>query len=285
MSETFDPDWLLLREPFDHSACSLALANQFTELLPARPRLLDLGAGTGSLFRLLAPVVARAQAWTLVDADEELLGEAFNTIAAWGEAQRWTVTWPGRALLLHTPSGAWRVEGLVADLANAPAGLPLALTDAVVCSAFLDLVSVAWLGRLAPALQSPFLAFLTIDGRDVWMPRDPLDAAVISGERLHQSRDKGLGPALGVRATAAASRIFAENGLIVRSAPSDWRIPRAQTEMLGHLVREAAGVARQARPLHRDAITGWETRRLRQAAAGRLAARIGHRDMLALQRR
>jgi hypothetical protein len=285
MSETFETGWLEIREPFDHAACSRTLAERLTTLLPARPRLLDLGAGTGSLFRMLAPMIGRAQAWTLLDADEDLLGEAFSSIAAWGEAQGWTITWPGRALLLHTPAGAWRVEGVVADLADAPAGLPLGHVNAVVCSALLDLVSVAWLERFAPALRVPFLACLSIDGRDAWLPRDPADAVVIAGSRRDQARDKGFGPALGIRATAVASRIFAENGLSVRSAPSDWRVSSGEAEMLAELIRGAAAAARAARPPHRAAIAGWEMRRLRQAARGRLAVRIGHRDILALPRR
>ena len=282
MSESFDADWLLLREAFDHAALNLALASRLVSLLPARPRLLDLGAGTGSLLRILAPLIGRAQAWTLVDADEELLGQAFSSIAAWGEHNRWTVTWPGRALLLHTPGGAWRVEGLVADLADAPVGLPLRQVDAVVCSALLDLVSGAWIARLATALRSPFLACLTIDGRDQWLPRDPADTMVMAGFRRNQMQDKGFGLALGVSAPVASLRILAAHGLEVSSAPSDWRIPRSATEMLAQLTENAAEAARAAMPGRRSPINEWETRRLQQARRRRLAAQIGHRDVLAL---
>ena len=55
MSEEFDLDWLDLREPHDAAARSEALAEALIARLPARPRLMDLGAGTGSLFRWLAP--------------------------------------------------------------------------------------------------------------------------------------------------------------------------------------------------------------------------------------
>jgi SAM-dependent methyltransferase len=282
MTESFDADWLRLREPFDHAACSKRLVNQLLALLPARPHLLDLGAGTGSLFRLLAPMIGRAQAWMFVDADEDLLGEAFNATAEWGQEQGWTVTWPGRALLLHTPGGAWRIEGLVADLANAPSGLSLTQTDAVVCSALLDLVSEAWLRRISSALRAPFFACLTIDGRDGWLPSDPADIVLRTGKRLHEAKDKGFGPALGVHAAFAASTIFAASGFRVRTAPSDWRIPPGQTALLGQLVSEAAEAARTALPLRRHVITSWETRRIRQASLGRLTVRIGHRDLLAL---
>ena len=62
MPEHFDASWLELREPFDAAARSVPLARQLAGLLPARPHLLDLGAGTGSLFRWLAPIIGSAQA-------------------------------------------------------------------------------------------------------------------------------------------------------------------------------------------------------------------------------
>ncbi len=60
MSDAFDAAWLALREPFDAAARSRALAEALIAHLPARPRLLDLGCGTGSLFRWLAPMHRRA---------------------------------------------------------------------------------------------------------------------------------------------------------------------------------------------------------------------------------
>ena len=81
MSESFDATWLALREPADAWARDPALAERLVSLLPKRPHLVDLGAGTGSLFRWLAPRVGGAQAWTLVDGDAALVEEAFDTIA------------------------------------------------------------------------------------------------------------------------------------------------------------------------------------------------------------
>ena len=68
VTERFAADWLALREPFDHAARSVALARRLADRLPARPRLLDLGGGTGSLFRFLAPIIGRGQDWILLDA-------------------------------------------------------------------------------------------------------------------------------------------------------------------------------------------------------------------------
>ena len=136
MTELFDLDWLDLREPFDALARDEGLAARLLARLPARPRLLDLGAGTGSLFRWLAPRIGRAQAWTLVEADRDMVEAAFDTVADRAEAVGLRVTLPSRrTLLVHAPGGAWRVEALVADLADAPGNLPLREADAVVSSA------------------------------------------------------------------------------------------------------------------------------------------------------
>jgi SAM-dependent methyltransferase len=289
MTEAFDADWLAAREPFDAVARSVELAERLSAALPARPRILDLGAGTGSLFRWLAPLIGRAQVWTLADADAELLDAAFRECAAWGAAQGFAASFPGsahnRALLLHTPQGAWRVEALRVDLAHAPGALPLARMDAVVCSALLDLVSRAWLERFCAALRIPLLACLSVDGRDAFLPHHPADRIVLGGFRLDQQRAKGLGPALGPRAATALHQILGARGVGVASAASDWRIPPHATTLLRTLVQSHAAVASRQVPARRAAIDDWLGTRLRQIAAGRLAIRIGHRDSLALRTR
>ena len=57
------------------------------ERLPERPRLLDLGAGTGSLFRYLAPILGRPQSWVFADADEALLQAGLGRIRRWAEGR------------------------------------------------------------------------------------------------------------------------------------------------------------------------------------------------------
>ncbi|MCS6921155.1 MAG: class I SAM-dependent methyltransferase [Elioraea sp.] len=282
MSETFSADWLSLREPFDRAARSPRLAEALAAALPPRPRLIDLGAGTGSLFRWLAPRLARPQVWTLVDADADLLDEAFVRIATWAEAEGYRVTAPGRALLVHTPHGAWRIEALARDVAANPERLPLREHDAVICSALLDLVSARWLEVLASALHAPFAAFLSVDGRDLWLPRDGDDRLIARGFARDMGRDKGFGPALGPRAPAHAVRLFAALGFRVLAAPSDWIIPRVGHAMLTAMVTGHADAAAAALPAFADRIDAWRERRLAQIARGRLALRIGHRDLLAL---
>ena len=79
----FGADWLSLRERLDYAARNRALAVILAERLTMRPRLIDLGAGTGSLFRFMAPVIARSQSWILADADGSLIEAAFDLTADW----------------------------------------------------------------------------------------------------------------------------------------------------------------------------------------------------------
>src|ERR1700722_9433876 len=97
MAEPFDADWLALREPFDGVSRSFDLAGRLDAALPARPRILDIGAGTGSLFRWLAPIIDRAQVWVFADADAGLLQDAFAETADWAEDFGHTVSWTSSA--------------------------------------------------------------------------------------------------------------------------------------------------------------------------------------------
>ena len=226
MAEQFDGDWLDLREPFDAAARNAEIAARLATALPARPRLLDLGAGTGSLTRWLGHFIGRAQAWTLVDADAALITRAFETVADRAKAVGWRVTWPGkRTLLVHAPGGAWRVEGLVADLRDAPANLPLRAVDAVVNTALCDLVGEAWVERVAAACAAarlPFYAALNVTGRERFAPARPGDALVARGFARDQRRDKGFGgAALGPRAPRAIAAAFGRHGYTVLRGTSD----------------------------------------------------------------
>ncbi len=273
MTERFAANWLALREPFDLAARNVALARRLADRLPRRPRVMDLGAGTGSMFRFLAPIIGRGQDWTLVDADAALLDDAFGHTAAWARRHHFAATADGNELLVSTPHGLWRMRAEVRDLAALPS-TRLHDADAVVCSALLDLVSASWLSRLRDALAVPFLACLTADGRDVWRPRHPSDAIVLAAFRRDMQRDKGFGPALGTSASGALAA--------TASAQSDWRIPRPALGMQRALIDATADAARNARPARTAVITEWQEARLRQALRGRLAITIGHRDILVL---
>ena len=88
------------------------LARRLAERLPRRPRLVDLGAGTGSMFRFLAPIIGRGQDWMLVDADAALLDEAFGRTAAWARRQGFAATAPAMNCCCRRRMGLWRMRVL-----------------------------------------------------------------------------------------------------------------------------------------------------------------------------
>lgn len=289
MVESFDGDWLELREPFDAAARNPGIAEALMQHLDAkgRPRFLDLGAGTGSLTRWLGHFVGRAHAWTLADADAELMARAFDTMMDAADAIGWRATWPQRkVLLLHAPSGAWRIEGVLTNLVEAPEGLPLGAVDAVTCSALCDLVSEGWVVRLAAELarrKLPFYAALNVTGRERFMPPCPGDALVARGFARDQRRAKGFGGmALGAAATDTIARIFAGHGYRVLRGASPWIIPRQAGQMAHDLAMGHAEAALRHERRGTAAIRAWAETRADQAEAGILSARVGHQDILCL---
>ena len=88
------------------------------------------------------------------------------------------------------------------------------------------------------------------------------------------------------------AELFAAHGFTVRSAPSDW-LPRMRGaahpllrehagRFLTELVLGHAEAARAAPPRGHARREAWLDARLDQISLGGLAARIGHRDVLAL---
>ncbi|MFC7609955.1 hypothetical protein [Teichococcus aestuarii] len=187
-------------------------------------------------------------------------------------------------LLVHTPQGVWRVEALVADLAAGPRALPLEKADGIVSTALCDLVSRRWVRRMAEALAIPFYAALNVDGREGFYPSHPADRLLARGFRRDQIRDKGFGgAALGPAAPAAMAAAFRARGFAVRTAPSPWIIGANTPVMADSLAEGHAGAALAALPRgHGPAIRAWAEARRAQAMRGRLSARIGHTDLLAL---
>ncbi|MCY3845543.1 MAG: class I SAM-dependent methyltransferase [Acidobacteria bacterium] len=287
MSETFDPAWLALREPVDHRSRAAAAASLLATACRRHgwSRVVDLGSGTGSNLRYLAPRLPGPQHWTLVDRDADLLGRA------------------------SAPEGVERLRCLTADLADS--GLAaIADSDAhvVTGSALLDLVSRTWLERLVDRCRQAGCAAhfaLTYDGSAQWHgaaddPRaddDPDDGPVRRAVNAHQRRDKGFGPALGPMAGLTAETAFRGAGYRVWSMRSPWRLGPRDARLARALVDgwEAAalelaeGGEAGRSPSGDDptgpdpaAIRSWGGRRRATIDSGRFGLTVGHLDLLAL---
>ena len=279
--ETFTPDWLALREPVDHRSRAADLLAPLDEWWDTRPsrRVLDLGSGTGSNLRYLAPRLSGAQQWTLVDWDAALLDRATHT----------TVAVPGVAEV-HCVPGELAREGL--ELVGG--------ADLVTASALLDLVTREWLERLVAACRAAgnaALLSLTWDGTMTWSDPDHEredpddhrdrhdhhydDALVAEAVRSHQLRDKGMGPALGPAAGPAAERAFDAAGYDTWLVPSPWRLGTADASLARALIDGWGAAASEQRPEDASLIRDWVQRR-RPTDFTRFGLEVGHVDLLAL---
>ena len=263
--ETFSSDWLALREPVDHRSRAADLVPPLVEWWGSRPlrRVLDLGSGTGSNLRYLAPRLPGEQEWTLVDRDSAALDRATDAAVAVPEVAR--------------------VEHVVGELERKGLGL-VPLADLVTASALLDLVTHQWLESLVASCRATgnaALLSLTWDGTMTWRDPDPDDALVAEAVRNHQLRDKGMGPALGPAAGPAAERAFRAAGYDTRIGPSPWRLGDADASLAHALIHGWEAAASEQCPEDASLITGWAERR-RATVASRFRLEVGHVDLLAL---
>lgn len=253
--------WLSLREKADAAARSRPLTAAIVAVLRRRRplRIVDLGTGTGSNVRFLAPLLPQPQEWLVVDRDAALLDE------------------------LRRRSGA-AIEAREANLGTLPADL-FAGRDLVTASALLDLVSERWLVSLADGCRhvgAAALFALTYNGVSRCTPEEPEDDLVRSLLNQHQRQnDKGFGRAAGPDAVDAADRAFTAAGYRVQRAPSDWVLEPSDRELQRELIRGWLDAAAEIAPDRRSAIEDWALRRIRHLDAGRSRIVVGHEDLAA----
>jgi len=267
---SFSPAWLALREPADlraRDAGVLDAVRVYASGLSA-PTIVDLGSGTGSTLRALAPHLPPSQSWRLIDHDPLLLGEAKRL----------------------SPDSLAPPVTIEADLtADIDAVVPPDC-DLLTCSALLDLVSQSWLERLVDLVARralPFYAALSYDGRVLFDPVDPLDSMLVTAVNRHQRRDKGFGPALGPDAAKSALELFAARGIPVTSGGSDWHFLDTEIEVQRMLVEGWASAAEQQLSDEQQSneagmIAHWRERRLADIEGGRVKIVVGHVDLFAL---
>lgn len=269
----FDPAWLDLREPADAAARSMELLARTTALFAAEAdvSVADLGCGTGSLLRALAPLLPRHQRWLLIDGDPVVLSAAIPRLSAWAErAERTT-----EGLLLIRAGKEIRVAFRRADLADDPLPVQAGEADLVGASALFDLVSAEWLERFADLLAAsrlPLYAALSYDGRMSWTPPHRHDARVEALFNQHQTRDKGTGAALGPAGAAALAEALKRRGYEASLAESPWLLRAADKTLTQATMDGVASAAAELEP--GELIEAWR-------AAPRQEAIIGHLDLLA----
>ncbi|WP_417820132.1 class I SAM-dependent methyltransferase [Streptomyces caeni] len=267
----YAPQWLRLREPAD------AAARAHDLLDPLRIRLAnqagratglvvhDLGCGTGSMGRWLAPLLDGDQHWILHDRDPYLLH--FATVGA------------PRAAADGSPVTVTTQRGDIGRLT------PDALTGAslVTASALLDVLTAEEIDTLAAACVGagcPALLTLSVVGRVDLTPAHPLDQQIAEAFNAHQRRGDLLGP----DAVSVACDAFGRLGATVRVRPSPWRLGARQSALTEEWLRGWVGAAVEQRPDLAAGADAYLEDRLAACAAGGLAVVVHHSDVLVLPR-
>ncbi|WP_225772803.1 hypothetical protein [Inquilinus sp. Marseille-Q2685] len=252
---SFPIAWLDLREPADHAARNPTLRSAAASLVEAGGLIVDLGCGAGSTVRALQPHLSPSARWRLVDHDAAALREAGRRTGAAAET-----------VLYDLSRGDPPIEGAAL----------------VTASALLDLVSEAWVERLADALTArrcPFYAALSYDGRLSFDPAHPGDQAMVAALNAHQRTDKGFGPALGPEGAKALAAALRSRGFRVRVEESPWRLGPGDAELVAALLPGIAEVAAGWGGIAAAEVEGWLEFRRARAADGHCL--IGHVDVLA----
>ncbi|KMS76720.1 trans-aconitate methyltransferase [Streptomyces viridochromogenes] len=266
----YAPEWLELREGADATARAhdlldplrIRLAN-----LPGRAGLVihDVGCGTGSMGRWLAPHLDGAQHWILHDRDPYLLH--FAAVASPRSGA------DGSRVTVETRRGD--IGRLTPDALNG--------ASLVTASALLDVLTREEVGTLAAACAGagcPALLTLSVAGRVELTPSDPLDAEIAEAFNAHQRRSGMLGP----DAVTAAAEAFAEHGATVQVHPSPWRLGPDESALTAQWLRGWVGAAVEERPELRERADRYLSERLAACQAGELRVVVHHSDLLALCR-
>jgi hypothetical protein len=268
----YAPEWLELREAADAAARSAELLDPLRIRLANLPGggpgglvVHDLGCGTGSMGRWLAPRLDGSQHWVLHDRDPYLLH--FAAVASPKAAA------DGSRVTVETRRG---------DVARLT---PEALAGAclVTASALLDVLTAEETEALAAACAGagcPALLTLSVVGRVDLTPADPLDATVAEAFNAHQRRTGLLGP----DAVTAACEAFTERGATVQVRPSPWRLGDTDAALTAQWLRGWVGAAVEQRPDLRPRAETYLASRLASLALGELRVTVHHADLLALPR-
>ena len=274
----FSAHWLALREPADQRARNAGIAGMVAQTLGSAGHVLvcDLGAGTGSSLRALAPRLPARQDWLLIDSDPALLAAARGGLTDWADHAEAS----GRGFKLAVGDRRIDVTLREADLSGHLEHLLPASLELISSSALIDLVSDSWLDRLAHAARrrgAAVLMTLAYAGVERWMPPWPADAEMLAAFIAHQQGDKGFGPALGPQAAEVLSHKLKRVGYEVVLAPSPWRLTAERdARLIAVLADGIAAAVTETGSVPPGRVAAWLASR--QTA---VAAEIAHIDLFA----
>jgi hypothetical protein len=157
----------------------------------------------------------------------------------------------------------------------------------ITASALLDMLTGDELERFVAGCAAagvPVLITISVVGRVVLAPTDPLDERLRAAFNAHQRRTVDDRRLLGPDAVAAAARAFSRLGADVLVRPSPWRLGPADAALAAEWLTGWVDAACEQQPELATPAASYLRRRLTQAAAGGLGVTVHHQDLLAVPR-
>ncbi|MFK7890671.1 MAG: class I SAM-dependent methyltransferase [Granulosicoccus sp.] len=281
-SNGFSESWLTLREPADHAARNPAILEQLKRWAEPRDKLkiMDLGAGTGSNFRYLAPHLGHHQHWVLVDNDAHLLEQLPHHLSAWASHQHAGIKQHDESLHLSADTFSATVSRRMVDIASDIAILPFDSVNLVTASALLDLASNNWLKSLCVRCADTATLFaLNYNGKIKWHPESDDDELITARLNQHQLGDKGFGPAAGPQAGAVFTQCMASLQRKVFCEDSDWIIDQSASELQLSILHGWAEAVKELKLDSAALVEHWQKQRLAAIDQQASALTVGHVDL------
>jgi hypothetical protein len=264
-------EWLALREPEDAAARSRDLALTAAAMLPEGPIVVhDLGSGTGSMMRWLAPLLPGPQTWILHDWNADLTERAIDGVRP-----------PDR------DNAAISVYSQTGNLANLRP-TDLAGASLVTASALLDVLTSRETHAIVNACvgaRCPALLALSVTGDVRLNLRDELDTAFEHAFNALQLRDADSRRQLGRYGAPIARGLFTQAGWQVRPSTTVWRLDRRRPRLLREWFDGWVDAAVEQNPGLRAEAERYRQLRTSQIDRGELVAHVRHVDLLAWPRR
>ncbi|HEV7186166.1 MAG: hypothetical protein ACHP7F_07465 [Actinomycetales bacterium] len=263
-------EWLALREPEDAAARSRDLALAAAAMLPEGPVVVhDLGSGTGSMMRWLAPLLPHRQMWILHDWNADLITRAVED-----------------ARPLDRDGSPVFVSSRTGNLGDLRAE-DLSGASLVTASALLDVLTSRELHAVVEACVAvgcPVLLTLSVTGEVRLSPRDDFDTTLERAFNAHQLREADGRRQLGAHGGALARGLFKQAGWHVRPSTTEWQLDQSQPRLLSEWLDGWVDAAGEQEPVLRTEVERYRRRRASQEESGALTATIRHLDLLAWPR-
>lgn len=264
----FSASWLRLREAADHRSRDRGLVASLLSYLGNSEHitLLDLGCGSGSNLRALAPNLPMSQHWHLVDHNPALLDAAREEIDRWLPNANVTEL-----------SHSFETADLTADLDRL---FDRSVYDIVTAAALFDLVSERWISEFVPYLakqEAVFYTTLIYNGEMSWTPVHEDDKAMLAAFNIHQQTDKGFGMAAGPLAGGLLAKKLIDAGYRVELRQSPWRLGPDDRQLMVENAKGIAQAVQETGLVDEVHLTSWL-----ESRAELTGCEIGHVDLLAL---